>query len=496
MTTQTAPDTDSVDLAEFRSTVRAFANAEIHPGAAARDESKEFPAQLVKRLGQQDLMGISVPEEFGGLGLSTRTQLVAIEEVARTDAALASIYTAHYLGLEPILVGGSEEQKHRWLPQLASGELLAGFALTEPDAGSDIASMRTVARRDGSEEFGLGLSTRTYNWSPIEEVARTPDAALASIYTAHYLGRPIGRRLRRAEASRRLRTAARAPARVGRTTGRLCTHRTRCRLRHRLDAYRRPTRGRRLASLRMPARTRGRRPSLPKTTYISNAKEADLVVLFAKTDPSAGFRGITAFVVPKGTPGISYSEPQDKMGIRSAPTYTVYLDDVVLPLDSVIGTEGRGGNIALTALNRARIDVAAMANGIALRAWELGREYATERKQFGTPIFDFQAIQLLLGGCDAQLVASRVTADWAADVKDAGQDIRRAASISKYVATEACFSIVDQTVQIHGGAGFMRESEIERLYRDCRILRIFEGTSQIQLLTIAGNAPSPRSTEF
>ena len=225
-------------------------------------------------------------------------------------------------------------------------------------------------------------------------------------------------------------------------------------------------------------------------------QEADLVVLFAKTDPSAGFRGITAFVVPKGTPGISYSEPQDKMGIRSAPTYTVYLDDVVLPLDSVIGTEGRGGNIALTALNRARIDVAAMANGIALRAWELGREYATERKQFGTPIFDFQAIQLLLGGCDAQLVASRVTADWAADVKDAGQDIRRAASISKYVATEACFSIVDQTVQIHGGAGFMRESEIERLYRDCRILRIFEGTSQIQLLTIAGNAPSPRSTEF
>ncbi len=160
MTTQTAPDTDSVDLAEFRSTVRAFANAEIHPGAAARDESKEFPAQLVKRLGQQDLMGISVPEEFGGLGLSTRTQLVAIEEVARTDAALASIYTAHYLGLEPILVGGSEEQKHRWLPQLASGELLAGFALTEPDAGSDIASMRTVARR---EDDGWHLSgSKTY----------------------------------------------------------------------------------------------------------------------------------------------------------------------------------------------------------------------------------------------------------------------------------------------------------------------------------------------
>ncbi|MBF6142433.1 acyl-CoA dehydrogenase family protein [Nocardia farcinica] len=378
-----------LDLTEFRSSVRAFAEAEILPGAAERDASARFPADLVRRLADQDLMGISVPTEYGGLGLSTRAQLVAIEEVARADAALASIYTAHYLGLEPILVGGTEEQRARRLPALAAGEQLAGFALTEPDAGSDIASMRTVARRAAD------------GW--------------------HLSG---------------------------------------------------------------------------AKTFISNAREADLVVLFAKTDPDAGFRGITAFAVPKGTPGITYSEPQDKLGIRSAPTYTVYLDDVVLPHDAVIGTEGRGGNIALTALNRARIDVAAMANGIALRAWELGRRYAAERKQFGHPISEFQAIQLLLGACDAELVAARVTADWAADVKDAGQDLRRAASISKYTATEACFAIVDRVVQIHGGAGFMRESEIERLYRDCRILRIFEGTSQIQLLTIAGNAPSIRSYDY
>ncbi|AXK86050.1 Acyl-CoA dehydrogenase [Nocardia farcinica] len=378
-----------LDLTEFRSSVRAFAEAEILPGAAERDASARFPADLVRRLADQDLMGISVPTEYGGLGLSTRAQLVAIEEVARADAALASIYTAHYLGLEPILVGGTDEQRARRLPALAAGEQLAGFALTEPDAGSDIASMRTVARcaADGWHLSGA-------------------------------------------------------------------------------------------------------------KTFISNAREADLVVLFAKTDPDAGFRGITAFAVPKGTPGITYSEPQDKLGIRSAPTYTVYLDDVVLPHDAVIGTEGRGGNIALTALNRARIDVAAMANGIALRAWELGRRYAVERKQFGHPIAEFQAIQLLLGACDAELVAARVTADWAADVKDAGQDLRRAASISKYTATEACFAIVDRVVQIHGGAGFMRESEIERLYRDCRILRIFEGTSQIQLLTIAGNAPSIRSYDY
>ncbi|MBF6413251.1 acyl-CoA dehydrogenase family protein [Nocardia cyriacigeorgica] len=379
----------SLDSTDLRRTVRDFANAEILPGAAGRDESRQFPAELIRRLAEQDLMGISVPEELGGLGLSTRAQLVAIEEVARADAALASIYTAHYLGLEPILVGGTAEQRQRWLPALASGQQLAGFALTEPDAGSDIASMRTVARR---AEDGWHLSGAK--------------------------------------------------------------------------------------------------------TFISNAREADLLVLFAKTDPEAGFRGITAFAVPKGTPGISFSEPQDKLGIRSAPTYTVYLDDVVLPHDAVIGTEGRGGNIALTALNRARIDVAAMANGIALRAWELGREYAAERKQFGHPIAEFQAIQLLLGACDAELVSARVTADWAADVKDAGQDLRRAASIAKYTATEACFQIVDRVVQIHGGAGFMRESEIERLYRDCRILRIFEGTSQIQLLTIAGNAPAARSLDY
>ncbi|MGA6205887.1 acyl-CoA dehydrogenase family protein [Nocardia testacea] len=387
MPTQTLGHT--LDLSEFRATVRAFANTEILPGAAERDETREFPARLIRRLAEMDLMGISVPEEFGGLGLSTRAQLVAVEEVARADAALASIYTAHYLGLEPILVGGTEEQRRRWLPGLASGVVLAGFALTEPDAGSDIAAMRTVARR---ADDGWHLSGAK--------------------------------------------------------------------------------------------------------TFISNAREADLLVLFATTDPGAGFRGITAFALPQGTPGVTFSAPQDKMGIRSAPTYTVYLDDVVLPHDAVIGTEGRGGNIALTALNRARIDVAAMANGIALRAWELGRGYAAERRQFGHPIAEFQAIQLLLGECDAQLVASRVTADWASDTKDAGLDLRRAASIAKYTATETCAAIVDRVVQIHGGAGFMRESEIERLYRDCRILRIFEGTSQIQLLTIAGNAPSIRSTAY
>jgi alkylation response protein AidB-like acyl-CoA dehydrogenase len=370
------------DDQDFRRTVRSFAEKEVMPGAADRDETCEFPAALVRRLGDLGLMGITVPEDLGGLGLPTRVQLAAIEEVARADAALASIYTAHYLGLEPILMAGSEELKATWLPPIASGEALAGFALTEPEAGSDISSMRTTATHDA-------------------------------------------------------------------------------------DGF----------------RLRGSK------TYISNAKEADVLVVFAKTDPGAGMRGISAFIVPRDTEGVSFSRPQSKLGIRSAPTYTVHFDDARVPESSMVGAPGKGGSIALSALNRARIDVAAMANGIAMRAWELARNYAHERTQFGKPIFEFQAIQLLLGEMDAQLAAARATADWAADAKDAGQDIRRHASIAKYIATEACAAIVDQAVQVHGGAGFMRESEIERLYRDNRILRIFEGTSQIQLITIANNAP-------
>jgi acyl-CoA dehydrogenase len=332
----------------------------------------------MRGLGELGAMGITVPESCGGLGLDTQTQLLAIEEVARADAALASIYTAHLLALEVLVPYTSEEQKLRFIPEMASGKALGAFALTEPGSGSDIGGMDTVARRDG-------------------------DAWVVS----------------------------------------------------------------------------------GSKTFISNAADAETTVLFAKTDPAAGFRGISAFVLSRGAPGVSYSEPQDKLGIRSAPTHTVYLDGARITDDRVIGELGSGGKMALSALNRARIDIAAMANGVAQRALELAVEYATARVQFGHPIRDFQAIQLMLGEMDAQLEAARLTAWWAAAEKDSGADLRRAGSIAKWVATESCCAIVDKAVQVHGGAGYMRESEIERLYRDARILRIFEGTSQIQLLGIA-----------
>lgn len=355
-----------------------FARREVLPGAAERDRTGTFPADLVARLGELDGMGISLEAERGGLGLSTKAQLLAIEQVAYADAALASIHTAHYLALEVVHLYGNSAQHEQLLHPMATGQMLGAFGLTEPGAGSDIGSMRTNARRDGDKYVLNG-----------------------------------------------------------------------------------------------------------EKTFISNAAEADVITVFATVDPSAGFRGITAFAIPKGTPGVSFSNPQDKMGLRSSPTYSVHLDDVRLSADAVIGERGRGGSIALGVLNGARIDIAAMANGIALRALDLASEFASQRTQFGQPIDQFQAIQLLLGQMDADLEAARQTAWWAASARDAGEDLRRPGSIAKYVATETCHRVVDAALQVHGGAGYLRESEIERLYRDCRVLRIYEGTSQIQLMTIA-----------
>src|SRR2546427_3684281 len=307
----------------LRETLRTFALEEVIPGAAERDRTAAYPAQLVGRLAELGLMGITIPEEYDGLGLDTPTQLVAVEEVAYGDAALASIYTGHYLGMEGLLLHGNEEQKRRYLAPLARGDQLAGFALTEPDAGSDVASIRT-------------------------EACRTPAGWLI----------------------------------------------------------------------------RGSK------VFISNAREAGLLILFAKTDREAGLDGIGAFAVPTDAAGISYSQPQDKLGIRSAPTYELRLEDVAVEPDALIGGEGAGGRIALEVLNRARIDIAAMANGIAMRALQLAADYAAERRQFRRPIRDFQAVQLLLAEMDVAVETGRLAAYRAAALQGEGAGLRRDASIA------------------------------------------------------------------
>ncbi len=377
-----APDGQQTGLSQEQQAIvevfRTFAEREVRPGAAQRDRTGEFPAALIARLGELGGMGISVPEADGGLGLDTAALTLAIEEIAYADAALASIYTAHYLGVEALRLYGDAPQRASWLRPLAAGEKLAGFALTEPDAGSDIGSMTTRARLEGDQWVISGAKT-----------------------------------------------------------------------------------------------------------FISNAAQADAIVLFATIDPAAGFGGITAFVLPGGTPGVTFSQPQDKMGLRSSPTYTVYLDDVHLPAQARLGVAGKGGSAALTVLNAGRVDIAAMANGIARRALDLAQRFALGRIAFGHPIADFQAVALQLGRMDAELQAARLTTAWAAAERDRGADLRRPGSVAKYVATETAGRVVDAALQIHGGAGYMTDSEIERLYRDCRVLRIYEGTSQIQLLTLA-----------
>jgi acyl-CoA dehydrogenase len=363
---------------EFRQTLRRFAREQIMPSAAQRDEDAEYPHELVAGLAQMGLMGITVPEDHGGLGLDMVSQVLAIEEIAYADASLGSVFAGHYLGLECINGFGSAEQKTEYLPRLATGEVRMAFALTEPDAGSDIGGMRTVAVRRGEEWCLSGGKT-----------------------------------------------------------------------------------------------------------FISNAREAKFVIVFAKTDPSAGVRGISAFIVPTDAPGLTFGSPIRKLGIRGEHAYELFIDDVLVGADALLGDEGGGARIALGVLNSARIDVAALANGVAMRALDLAVGYASSRVQFGGPIRDLQAIQLSLAKIDAMVQSGRLSAYHAATLRDNGRDVRRAGSIAKYVASENCFLAVDQALQVHGGYGYVKESEIERLYRDCRVFRIYEGTSEIQLVTIA-----------
>ncbi|MFI0367553.1 acyl-CoA dehydrogenase family protein [Actinomadura sp. 1N219] len=363
---------------EFRDTLREFCRREVMPGAARRDAEAEYPAELVARLAGMGLMGITIPEEFGGLGLDMVTQVLAMEEVAYADASLGSVFAGHYLGMETLRQYGSSEQRKRYLPGLAAGSLRVAFALTEPDAGSDISRIRTRATA-GPDGWTLSGSK----------------------------------------------------------------------------------------------------------TFTSNARESDEIVVFAMTEPGAGFKGITAFLVPSGADGLGFSAPIEKLGIRGEHAYEISFDGVRVERGAVLGEPGGGGRIALEVLNSARIDVAALAGGVAMRALDLATGYASTRVQFGRPIRELQAIQLLLAEIDALVQSGRLHAYHAAALRDQGRDVRRAGSIAKYVASENCFQAVDRALQVHGGYGYVKESEIERLYRDCRIFRIYEGTSQIQLLTIA-----------
>ena len=360
-------------------TVRRFAREVLLPAERTVEETDEIPTHVVEGLKQLGLFGMTIPEEYGGLGLSMYEEVRLVFEICYAQPAFRSYFgTTNGVGTLGIINFGTQEQRHKYLPKLASGEMLASFALTEPDAGSDAASLTTKAVRDGD----------------------------------HY----------------------------------------------RISGTKR---------------------------FITNAARAGLFTVFARTgSKDAGGNGISAFLVERDTPGLRIAAPYKKMGFAGSHESDVIFEDVRVPASAMLGPEGTGFRNAMTSLDHARLHMAAVAVGLCQRLLDEGTRYATERKQFGKPIGSFQLIQAMLADSQAETYAARAMVERAANDKDAGRKITKEAACCKYFATEAAGRIADRMLQVHGGSGYIKEFPIERLYRDVRLLRIFEGTSQIlQLVT-------------
>jgi acyl-CoA dehydrogenase len=365
----------------LRDTVRRFVNERLIPAEDAVEAADEVPAAIVQEMRDLGLFGLSIPEAYGGLGLTMLEEAQIIREITRASVVFRSVIgTTVGIGSQGIVIDGTEGQKQAWLPRLASGEAIASFALTEPEAGSDSASVRTVAIRDG-------------------------------------------------------------------------------------DVY----------------RLRGSK------RFITNAPRAGVFTVMARSEPELkGAAGISAFIVPADTRGISFGKPDKKMGQRGATTCDVIFDDVVVPAANIIGgVPGRGFKTAMKVLDRGRIHIAAVALGQCDRLLGESVAYARERKQFGQPISDFQLVQAMIADCQTDTLAATGLMEAAARRYDAGENVSLEAAVAKYFASEAVGRVADRAVQIHGGAGYMAEYKIERFYRDVRVLRIYEGTSQVQQLIIA-----------
>jgi butyryl-CoA dehydrogenase len=369
--------TDEQEL--IQATAREFAQSEIRPIAAEIDRDCRFPHETAKKMGELGLMGIAVPERWGGAGADTVSYVVALEEIAKACASHAVIMSVNNsLYGDPLLKFGTDAQRERFLAPVAGGHVIGCFALTEPQAGSDAANQATTARRDGQ----------------------------------HYV--LTGRKL-----------------------------------------------------------------------FISNGREASLALVFAQTDRSRAHRGISAFVVEKGTPGFSVSKTEDKLGIRASDTAELVFDDCRVPAANRIGEEGQGFRIALTAIDGGRIGIAAQAVGIAAGAYERALGYARERKAFGVAIGEHQMVQWMLADMTTAIDGARLMTLKAATLKDGGRPFTKEASMAKLFAAEMAMKVTTDAVQVHGGYGFIKEYEVERAFRDAKITAIYEGTSQIQKLVIA-----------
>ncbi|MEJ2086561.1 MAG: acyl-CoA dehydrogenase family protein [Acidobacteriota bacterium] len=362
----------------LRDEVRRFAEERIRPGVAERDRTHEFPAEIFAELGEMGLLGVLVDEKFGGAGLDAVHYIIAVEELARVCPAVAvGMSVTNSVCCWPIDRFGSEDLKSRVLPQLASGECLGGFGLTEPGSGSDASSLKTTAVREGEDWILNG-----------------------------------------------------------------------------------------------------------EKVWITNAGVAGFFVVLARTDPEAGNRGLTAFVVPSTSPGLLVGKREEKLGLRASATASLTFEDCRVPGENVLGDLGQGWTIVLKTLDHSRLGIAAQSIGIHQRALELAVEYARDRIQFGVPIGRHQAVRFMIAEMATKLEASRQLARAAARAErtpNAGRLAAEAKLFASQAANEACYT----SLQIHGGNGFSDEYEISKLYRDVRVTTIYEGTSEMQKLVIA-----------
>ncbi|MDW3685528.1 acyl-CoA dehydrogenase family protein [Cupriavidus sp. CV2] len=376
---------DAETLEALLDSIRRFVREELVPAERLVDETDEIPPRIVQGMKDLGLCGITIPEEYGGLGLTTEEEALAAIELCQTSPAFRSLIgTTIGIGSQGILMDGTDAQKQAFLPRLASGEILASFALTEPEAGSDAASLRTTARADLDDYV--------------------------------------------------------------------------------IDGTKR---------------------------YITNAPYAGIFTVMARTDNAIpGAAGITAFIVDAGTPGIRFGKRDRKMGQRGSHTCDVIFDNVRVPASRIAGGAGNAGQgfrTAMKVLDKGRIHIAAVCVGVAERMLRDALRYATERRQFGQPIAGFQLVQAMLADSQAELYAARSMLLDTARKRDDGRNVSTEAACCKLFASEMCGRVADRAVQIFGGAGYVADSGIERFYRDVRLFRIFEGTTQIQQVVIARN---------
>lgn len=362
----------------MRDMVRDFAQKEITP-FIEKMEAGEFPRPILKKMGDLGLMGITVPEKYGGAGMDFTSYIIAINELSKVSAVMGVILSVHTsVGTNPILYFGNEEQKQKYVPKLAKGEYLGAFCLTEPSAGSDAASLKTRAVKKGDKYI--------INGSKI---------------------------------------------------------------------------------------------------FITNGGEADVYIVFAKTDPEKGSRGVTAFIVEKDTPGLIIGKDEKKMGLHGSRTVELSFENMEVPEANRLGEEGEGFKIAMANLDVGRIGIAAQALGIAEAALDAAVKYAGERQQFGKPIIANQGIGFKLADMATAVESARLLVYRAADLRSKGLPCGKEASMAKLFASQTAREVAIEAVQVFGGYGYTKEYPVERYFRDAKITEIYEGTSEIQRIVIS-----------